>query len=244
MKLPSRTGRNTITGAPAASRRGFSAVGGFLLCFLLALVLAAPASADNFIYTYQGNPLTTFMNGYACSPGPCEIEGSFTVATQLSAGLNGATITPTSYSFDDDNGFVLNPCGATCAIDVTGIGTDALGNIDAWDVQVFGCFGHCIISTTGPGGSSGDTSTEVSPPPVEATNVGTPGTWTCQDMGPTGALSPCPVAPPVQTPESGSLFLFAAGLLALVGLSLVGSTRTKRLNRSPIPFPDFPFIGG
>jgi PEP-CTERM motif len=191
-----------------------------MLCFVLTLVLALPARADSFIYSYQGNPLTNQLNGYVCSPGPCEIEGSFTVAAQLTADLSGATVAPTSFSFNDDNGFSLDSTCGLCVIGVNAISTDGVGNITAWNVQILGCFAHCNMFTRNSGGSSEDISfpTAIVGLP-EATNTGVPGTWTCQEMGPTGSLSPCPAAP-TSTPEPASLYLFATGLLGLGGMTL------------------------
>jgi len=222
----STTGRSKTTGATGKRARTLGFVGGSLIFSVLALGLASPASADTFVYTYQGLPFNNLINGYVCSPGPCEISGSFSVSTQLSAGLSDATVTPDSYSFQDGNGFSLSSCPPkfSCSgITVTGIDTDAVGDITAWDVSVIGCFGHCYLETDSIG-FSGDVSF---PGPLaggpEGFNAGTPGTWTCEDMGPTGSESPCPVAPPASTPEPSGLYLLAAGLLSL------GTMRRKRL---------------
>jgi|HubBroStandDraft_1064217.scaffolds.fasta_scaffold00512_8 hypothetical protein len=222
----STTGRIITTGATGRPARTLGAVGALLVCSVLALGLASPASADTFVYTYQGLPFNNVINGYVCSPGPCEISGSFTVSTQLSAGLSDATVTPGGYSFNDGNGFSLSSCApmVLCSgITVTGIDTDAAGDITAWDVAVLGCFGHCYLETDSIG-FSGDISF---PGPLvggpEGFNAGTPGTWTCEDMGPTGSESPCPVAPPPSTPEPSCLYLLGAGLLSL------GAVGRKRL---------------
>jgi PEP-CTERM motif len=189
---------------------------------LFVSVGALNAHANSFIYTYQGNPFTTFTPLYVCSPGPCEIEGSFTVSSQLFAGLTNATVTPTSFTFTDDNG--LTVCGFSCGltgIDVTGIKTDALGNIIGWDVYAQSCFGHCVIQTNSTGGTSMDNSTPdaFSNTFTQGSNTGIPGTWTCQDQGATGGLLPCPAAPSVPTPEPSSLPLVGSGLLGLMGLA-------------------------
>ncbi len=212
----STTGRSITTGATGRRARTLGTVGALLVCAIFALGLASPANADTFVYTYQGLPFNNLIGGYVCSPGPCEISGSFSVSTQLSAGLSDAAVTPDSYSFKDGNGFNLNSsCGVTCAISVTEIGTDAVGDITAWNVDVFGCSALCYLETDSLG-FSGDVSF---PDPMggpEGFNAGTPGTWTCEDMGPTGSESPCPVAMP--TPEPSGLYLLGAGLLCLVAV--------------------------
>lgn len=221
MKAIFGAGSNLMAGATGDGGRTARAVVALLVCCVFSLALAATASADTFVYTYQGNPFTTFNDGYVCSPTPpdttCEVEGFFTVGTQLSAGLTNATVTPTSFSFNDDNGFSVIPSGIT-ALYVTGINTDASGNITAWDVGA-ACFGPADILTRSTGGTSRDFAIEACHPLVgtpSAENTGVPGTWTCQEMGPTGGLSPCPAAPPAQTPEPASLYLFASGLVGLV----------------------------
>jgi hypothetical protein len=220
----STTGRSATTGTAGRRARTLGAVGVLLISSVFALGLASPAKADTFVYTYQGLPFNNLIDGYVCSPGPCEISGSFSVSSQLLADLSDAAVTPGSWTFTDGNGFTLDSsCGVTCAISVTGIDTDAAGDITAWDVAVFGCFGHCYLETDSIG-FSGDISF---PGPLaggpEGFNAGTPGTWTCEDMGPTGTESPCPVAPPPSTPEPSGLYLLGTGLLSL------GATRRKRL---------------
>jgi hypothetical protein len=211
-----------LTGTTGRRARTLGAVGALLVCSVFGLGLASPASADTFVYTYQGLPFNNLINGYVCSPGPCEISGSFTVSTQLFADLSNATVTPDSYSFTDGNGFTLSSCApmVSCnGITVTGIDTDATGGITAWDVAVIGCFGHCYLETDSIG-FSGDISF---PGPTagdpEGFNAGTPGTWTCEEVAPTGSQSPCPVAPPASTPEPSVLPLLAAGLLSLGAMS-------------------------
>lgn len=190
----------------------------FVLCVLV-LMLTTPASADSFIYTYQGNPLTDPQNGYACSPGPCDISGSFTVSSQLFADLTNGTATPTAWSFNDDNGLSLGSCLGLCSgITVTDIDTDAAGNITSWDVELIGCFAHCTMQTESVTGTSTDISTPNNFIPVESdSNTGTPGTWTCEDItsGPNGHAIPCGAAAPA--PEPSSLGLLVPGLFALAG---------------------------
>jgi hypothetical protein len=207
-------GRDMVTGATGRRARTLGAVGALLVCSVFALGLASPATADTFVYTYQGLPFNNVINGYVCSPGPCEISGSFTVSTQLSAGLSDATVTPGGYSFNDGNGFSLSSCApmVLCSgITVTGIDTDAAGDITAWDVAVLGCFGHCYLETDSIG-FSGDVSFPDPMDGPEGFNAATPGTWTCEDMG-----------SPASTPEPSGLYLLTAGLLSL------GAVGRKRL---------------
>jgi hypothetical protein len=223
MTAISTTGRSVTTGGSSWRARTLGAAGALLICSVFALALASPAKADTFVYTYQGLPFNNLINGYVCSPGPCEISGSFTVSTQLPADLSDATVTPDSYSFTDGNGFTLDSsCGVTCAISATGIATDAVGDITAWNVDVFGCSALCYLETDSSG-FSGDVSFPDPTGGPEGFNAGTPGTWTCDDTGPTGSESPCPVAPPASTPEPSGFYFLGVGLLGL------GTARRKRL---------------
>jgi hypothetical protein len=212
MTANSTTGRRVTTGGSSLRARTLGAAGALLICSAFALALASPASADTFVYTYQGLPFNNLIDGYLCSPGPCEISGSFTVSTQLSASLSDAAVTPDNYSFTDGNGFTLDSsCGATCAISVTGIGTDAVGDITAWNVDIFGCSALCYLETDSIG-FSGDVSFPDPMDGPEGFNAATPGTWTCEDMG-----------SPASTPEPSGLYLLTAGLLSL------GAVGRKRL---------------
>lgn len=196
------------------------------ILLLFVSVGALDAHANTFIYNYQGNPFTTHTPPYVCSPGPCELQGSFTVSAELFAGLTNATVTPTSFTFTDDNGFTLACSTIPLCINgmsVTGINTDALGNITGWDVRVLGCFAHCYMETKSTGGTSMDDSTPNDVLTITAftqgSNTGMPGTWTCEDQGPTGGFSPCPAAPSAPTPEPSSLPIVGSGLLGLMVLA-------------------------
>lgn len=191
-------------------------VGAVLFSSILALPFASSTSADTFTYTYQGNSFTDLQNGYTCSPGPCDVQGSFTVTDQLAAGLVDATVTPIDWTFSDDNGNDWSYCGSLCitGLSVTEVNTDASGDITSWDVAVV-CFGSSPLETQSSGGTSEDRSTpgcHPLAPAAEATNSGMPGTWTCTDNGPNGP-SPCGPAPPA--PEPSSLPLLGIGFLAL-----------------------------
>jgi|HubBroStandDraft_1064217.scaffolds.fasta_scaffold17946_2 hypothetical protein len=208
-------------------RAAIRAAGAAVLCGILSLSLAARASANAFIYTYQGKDLTSFDpdHNYVCSPGPCFIEGSFKLSAELFADLNNASAAPETFEFDDHNGFGLIPCspepcgGAT--ITVTGISTNASGDITAWDVTITGFTAHSYIETesTGPTGTTMDASVPIDVMPdsvfTEAYNTDMPGTWTCQEATSSGGLIPCPAASPVPTPEPSVLYLLVGGLFGL-----------------------------
>jgi len=59
-------------------------VGMLLLCSLGAVVLAPPATAAT-VYTYSGNPFTSFdgTDGCTAGVGECQISLSFTIASPL-----------------------------------------------------------------------------------------------------------------------------------------------------------------
>lgn len=204
--------------APAiASGDLLSLIVGLLICGAFSLALTLPAAADEFIYTYQGNPFTTYTNGYTCSPGPCEIQATFNFGTQIAAGLVDATVTPTDWNFSDNNGLdtSFSVCVPICGLLMTGINTDSLGDITSWNLAV-GCFGS-LEFTSSPTRDFTVSGCHASPIFPMASNADSPGTWSCTDVSATGATSPCGPAPPAQTPEgSSSLGLLGIGLLFVV----------------------------
>jgi hypothetical protein len=169
---------------------------------MLAIGLAQSASADT-IYTYTGNPFTTFNT--PLPSGISGVTGSFTLNNPLGANFSGS-VTPSSYSFSD---------GATTLTQLNSIPTafliltDAAGNIGEWKINpatsgtisiatlncgsLLGCIGGSTIDSTAYAQSTGGF----------AFNFNSPGTWSS-----TGSTV---------TPEPSSLFLLGSGLLGVLG---------------------------
>jgi hypothetical protein len=193
---------------------GISLVRALLVGSLLLIVCAAPASADT-VYTYIGNPFTTFQDFFPyyfapCYSGGCQLQGSFDVAQPLGPNLNNYSPTLLNYGF--------------AVVPVLGIGfpapgwlmvsTDSSGAIIDWNFQFqlnFGSYNGLVNYFLISGSSTSDYAqiAEITGGGHQAYysggNYGSPGTWT---------VSPAPA--PV--PEPGSIVLFGTGLAALGGL--------------------------
>ena len=68
----------------------------------LAVLLLAARAGEDVIYSYAGNPFTTFTGGYSCPP-ECSLSGTFEVEQALAANLSNFAFTPFAFSFTDGN---------------------------------------------------------------------------------------------------------------------------------------------
>jgi len=68
----------------------------------LAVLLLAARAGEDVIYSYAGNPFTTFTGGYSCPP-ECSLSGTFEVGQAPAANLSNFAFTPIAFSFTDGN---------------------------------------------------------------------------------------------------------------------------------------------
>jgi hypothetical protein len=107
---------------------------------VLAFGLAPSAKADT-VYTYTGQPFTTFISfigttgsdKYAC-PSICSLKGSFTIAAPLGDNLALQAISPSRFSFTDGVFRIGNTDHGLFVLSFD-VGTDATGTIDSWVIS-------------------------------------------------------------------------------------------------------------
>jgi len=186
----------------------------FLSLAVLALT-TIPVHADpldsGLLYTYTGNPFTTFTNGASCPP-DCKITGWFSVLTSianLGDNFNGGFV-PLDFSITDGNVTFTKSEFPNTQIYAQ---TDSSGNIIAWS---FGfengqSAGSIALFTQSVSPTRDEYEEILSPQTVyagpvlaEAYNFNDPGVWTVQ------AFTTTP------EPRTGWLVLVAVPMLILL----------------------------
>lgn len=171
----------------------------------LILVLPLPLLADT-VYSYTGNPFTTYYGSPTQFTAADFVSGSFTVATPLADNLSSQLISPTSFSFS--NGIdTLSSADLNVNDAVFNVVTDSTGAIDQWIVYIqtstVSLYTHQLGSGSYDGGLAGAGSSNVEQGVVD----NDPGTWT-----ETSTTDPSAV------PEPNTLALLSSGVLGLVGM--------------------------
>jgi len=191
--------------------------------FVCSLLLTGSASRADAVYTYTGQPFTTCNSYTGVYPPPCSqysITGSFTVLTPLSANLNYAAISPSSYSFTDNNPFLESLNQTTTTSTIFKVWTNASGDITNWrivlidDAFTSGNWYYYIGTLSYLGNIDPETGRTSNPddfsflyPNTESNPLGygyildSPGAW-----------------PSATTPEPSTLPLLATGLLSLIAM--------------------------
>lgn len=195
--------RRVRTAAPVAatlfiSTRSLRKIS-FAFAMVVPLFLATSNAKAIEVYSYAGNPFTTF---YSMVPGPPVdydaggfVSGEFTVASALGDDFSG-NVTPTQFSFSNQLFAITNNNDSPGHFSFY-IQTSDTGAISQWTIDFFAGdpFGLAIDTS-----NSGDSTSSIGPTTfIEASNSD-PGNWSYN---------------PAVTPLPPSLSLFALGLGAL-----------------------------
>jgi|HubBroStandDraft_1064217.scaffolds.fasta_scaffold13388_2 hypothetical protein len=177
---------------------------------LVALSFARSARADE-TYTYTGNPFTSFSGTAACPP-MCSLSGSFTIAAPLGDNFAPAFLTPESLSFTGTDGsFTFTLANTAAGIQGIKVGTNALGQIDFWEIDLAtaavagiyqGVYG--ILDSPFDNDNSYVFDQNTGKYLALAENSLDAGTWTASSSSPS-------------LPEPSSLLLLGTGLLGIAG---------------------------
>jgi hypothetical protein len=180
----------------------------FAFVMVVPLFTAVPKAMASVLYSYAGNPFTTFSS---MIPGPPvdydaggSVSGEFTVASALGDNFSG-NVTPTQFSFSNQLFVITNNTSQDHFSFY--IQTSDNGPINQWTINLFaGDLFGLNISTS----NSGDSTSSIGPTTfIEASN-NDPGSWSYK---------------PSLTPLPSSLSLFALGLGAI---GLLGWRRRRK----------------
>jgi hypothetical protein len=146
-----------------------------LVLTALVIVAASPAVA-NTEYTYTGNQFT-FLLGTTCPP-ECSLSGYFTLASPLGDNVNGASFTPTTFSFTDGL-MTITQANAT-GFHFDGVSTNSSGVIVGWNMD-FTTAAYKMFTGTNPPGCAGCSVIDVTfnnAITIEGAVPNNPGKWT------------------------------------------------------------------
>ncbi len=219
---------------------------------VMLLISVVPASADNFVYTYNGPAWTIATScGFGCTiPVGDYITMSFTASSQLAANLSdvGLNLSGQTWSigFNAAVGLTPNKFGSavfgSCASDNVSCGsiasgnqgpdaiwTDSTGKIKGWLLAGFNQFdnwGYYVDNAGGLGGGSEYDQFKhgIGTYQSPAVSARNPATWSLYDST-TGQTVWTESFPAPAVPEPASLILFVTVLL--LTLRLVKRRRTQ-----------------
>ena len=177
-----------------------------IFAIVLALTVFASASKADTMYTYTGNLLTGLTGTGGCHCDGTQITGTLILANPLPPGFTGYLFganLPVSFTFTE-GGYVFTNSNTTASD--FGFITDGLGQIVAWNVDMFSG-GWALYTGTGHSNVCSDPRCSVTDirngNGTSAFNTNNPGKW---------------VDPPIDgvpVPEPSTIVLLAAGLIAL-----------------------------
>jgi hypothetical protein len=177
----------------------------FLCAVLRVVTIGLPSVSADTIYTYTGNPFTTFSGADSCSMGfgDCRISGAITFATPLGNNLPFQEVGPISASFTDGKTTITAPPETLANLEVA---TGTTGLITEWAIAIHNAEGLEIDTTNWAGGIGDLTSVDQmgKGPRTFALVSNDPGIWTISQTA---------------APESSSLLLLGTGLLVVVGFN-------------------------
>jgi hypothetical protein len=103
------------------------------LLFLLTSLSASSGALASITYDYTGQDFTFASGAYTTAD---KITGSITFSSALPDNMTQGAVTPVSFSFTDGVQTVTNLSPRTFP-DAINFGTDALGNITSWNLNLF-----------------------------------------------------------------------------------------------------------